>query len=309
MTSNNVIQAKYDTLDTVAAGFSDQAGQAEDLYSRIKSSMQVLEDGGWVGHGAAAFFTEMNSDLFPALQRLTNVLQEARSVTLNIKRIIQSAEQEAALVFTKTAFANQNANIASIFGGLTPISDDLGLIFSEQKRIEHARRIELLREYLRQPQHWTTPAMSQGDHQKALAGIWQRGLALANGDRYEALKICEEAVKSSQQPGETAQEYHNRLGGVPSKVFGTQSPLEGPDKPQHFFRVAQISYCSSEIEAKAAGRAWEIKDWIVAKATGKNTGGYDTGDIVADDCGAEFGSALSTSPNANIRNYLPPVSR
>jgi hypothetical protein len=59
----------------------------------------ALEQGGWEGQGATAFYDEMQNEVFPAMQRLMSALSEAQMVTLQIRDIIWQAEEEAASVF------------------------------------------------------------------------------------------------------------------------------------------------------------------------------------------------------------------
>lgn len=95
----DIIQAKYDNLDSIAARFGQQAEVASALDSRVKQCVQALEQGGWEGKGSAAFFAEMYGEVLPATQRLNSVLSDARSVTLQAKDILIKAEQEAAAIF------------------------------------------------------------------------------------------------------------------------------------------------------------------------------------------------------------------
>lgn len=97
--SAEVIQAKYDALEVIAQKFGQESEASSEMYGRIQQAIQSLEQGGWEGKGSSAFFAEMNQTVNPALQRLINALDEARSVTLEIKQIIQQAEEEAAAPF------------------------------------------------------------------------------------------------------------------------------------------------------------------------------------------------------------------
>jgi WXG100 family type VII secretion target len=96
--SADIIQAKYDELDTIASRLKSRAEANAELYSRIENCFQALQKD-WEGKGANAFFAEMKGKMFPAMQRLTEALDEARSVTLEVKNILQEAEEEAASVF------------------------------------------------------------------------------------------------------------------------------------------------------------------------------------------------------------------
>jgi len=97
--SNNIIQAEYDRLENIAACFGESVENTTGMCSRIESGVQVLQNGKWEGQAANAFFTEMNRDVFPAITRLTNALEQAQSVTLQVKDIMQAAEEEAARPF------------------------------------------------------------------------------------------------------------------------------------------------------------------------------------------------------------------
>ena len=108
-----IIQATYDDLETLAASFGDCAEANADLYNRIVRGFQALQDGGWQGRGAAAFFAEMDSELLPAMQRLTSALAEGRAVLLEIKSLIEEAEEEAASPFRGSYQAESGSSSAN----------------------------------------------------------------------------------------------------------------------------------------------------------------------------------------------------
>jgi hypothetical protein len=157
-----------------------------------------------------------------------------------------------------------------------------------------------------------------------MSAIWEQGLKLANGASYQALRICTESVNSSRSSGESESEYKARLDGIPAHVFGTSEPNAGVDKPQHFYAAASLAYEASmgsmdydpvtgwsppmtgvgEFYAEIAGRIYEVKDWI--KGLISRTGGYDEGDIFADDRGAGFGEALAGRLTDLSRTDLSP---
>lgn len=95
----DIIQAQYERLDTIAGRFGQEAEKNAALAQQVALAVQTLQNGGWEGKGAAAFFAEMEATTNPALQRLIHALEEARTATLNIKQIIQTAEQEASAPF------------------------------------------------------------------------------------------------------------------------------------------------------------------------------------------------------------------
>jgi WXG100 family type VII secretion target len=94
-----VIQAQYDELESIATRFGQCAESNAEMSSHLRQCAEKLIRGDWIGKGAEAFSVEMNSEVFPALQRLTKALTEARSVTLEVKEIVKQAEEEAASPF------------------------------------------------------------------------------------------------------------------------------------------------------------------------------------------------------------------
>lgn len=95
----DVIQAKYDQLNEVSRRFGAQAQAGSDVQTIIERSLRSLQDGGWQGRGAAAFFSEMNNQVTPALGRLSAALYDAQVVTVRIRAVLQAAEEEASRPF------------------------------------------------------------------------------------------------------------------------------------------------------------------------------------------------------------------
>jgi hypothetical protein len=174
--------------------------------------------------------------------------------------------------------------------------------------------ITALREYLRDPDNRRTSADEPMLHYMALDRLWEKSLQLAEGNMLLALVLAQEAVRSAQQSGESRTEYLARLEGIPSRAFGSDKPYAGVDKPQHFFAVAAEAYAAAmkqrdpsygEDMAKSLGRAYEVGDamkgvWHGVESAlfgtpARPTGGYDDGDIHADDRGAKFGAALAAA--------------
>lgn len=95
----DIIQAKYDQLDGIAHRFGEQAQASRSVQASIERGLRSLQDGGWHGRGAAAFFAEMNNQVTPALGRLSAALLEAQAVTGKISAVLQAAEEEASRPF------------------------------------------------------------------------------------------------------------------------------------------------------------------------------------------------------------------
>ncbi|HEY0607053.1 MAG TPA: WXG100 family type VII secretion target [Herpetosiphonaceae bacterium] len=92
------IRANYEQLENVANQFSRQTQAIQSMLQKVKGSMSQLETG-WIGRGHDAFFSEMNSVVLPAGQRLQNALQEASTVTKTIAQTMKQAEEDAAAPF------------------------------------------------------------------------------------------------------------------------------------------------------------------------------------------------------------------
>ncbi len=97
--SDGVIQANYEALERIAARFGSESERVEEVNGRLQSFMRPLQNGGWEGEGAKAFFDEMEDVIFLASNRLREALAQARTATLEVKRVFQEAEEEAARPF------------------------------------------------------------------------------------------------------------------------------------------------------------------------------------------------------------------
>lgn len=211
----------------------------------------------------------------------------------------------------------------------------------------HSNPTEALRAYLRDPAHATSDADPVERHRTALASIWQCALIGAHGDERLALQHCLIAVRAVPYAGESSDDYTARMRGIPTHVFGTEPKVVGNDKPSHFIACALVAYLVAEhtptpaatglgeLAGKSIGRLKEVADQVLAivydasdaAAEALKTishglidlpdvqrithGGYDTGDIAADDLGAAFGAALARakrdgSPAVDIRDYCAP---
>jgi WXG100 family type VII secretion target len=97
--SADIVQAKYDELEMIATCFGQWADSNAEMSNRLRQCAEKLINGDWIGKGVEAFSAEMKGEVCPAMQRLTDALAEARSVTLEVKEIIEWAEEEAASPF------------------------------------------------------------------------------------------------------------------------------------------------------------------------------------------------------------------
>lgn len=89
----------YEQLHQIAEAFSAEAEQQQAQLKRLWQAKNLLLAGDWVGLGAREFYTEMNTEVFPALQRLIKALRQAQRVTEQISGVMQQAEAAAAECF------------------------------------------------------------------------------------------------------------------------------------------------------------------------------------------------------------------
>jgi WXG100 family type VII secretion target len=94
-----IVQANYEDLAQIAARWHQQHETSEALDRRLKAALQALEQGGWIGLGAEAFFSEMRGEVLPAIARFNAALEVAQSVTLEIREQMRRAEEDAANPF------------------------------------------------------------------------------------------------------------------------------------------------------------------------------------------------------------------
>ena len=93
------IRADYDRLENVASQFANQSQEIQQMLQKVRGSMDPLENGGWIGRGSEAFFSEMQSEVLPATERLQQAMDEANRVTKQIVQTIRNAEEEACSPF------------------------------------------------------------------------------------------------------------------------------------------------------------------------------------------------------------------
>jgi WXG100 family type VII secretion target len=93
------IRADYDQLGQVASRFTNQSQAIEGMLREVRGRLEKLEDKGWIGQGADAFFAEMRGQVVPAVTRLIQALHEGAQVTNEISRHVHEAEEQASATF------------------------------------------------------------------------------------------------------------------------------------------------------------------------------------------------------------------
>src|SRR3990172_4002341 len=90
------IRVDHDAMGVVGRSFAKAAEATGNTLRQLKSAMGVLNGGDWIGQGANKFYQEMDSDVLPAVQRLTSGLAEGAKVSEQISQLMKQAEEEAA---------------------------------------------------------------------------------------------------------------------------------------------------------------------------------------------------------------------
>jgi WXG100 family type VII secretion target len=93
------IRSDYDQLKNVSQTFSSQAETLNGMNQNVRSCMDTLQGGDWIGQGAQAFFKEMNDSILPTLKRLQSAMSESSRITGQISQIMKQAEDSASKVF------------------------------------------------------------------------------------------------------------------------------------------------------------------------------------------------------------------
>lgn len=92
---NDTIQVDYDQLADVANQFEQQAEECIQLTQRLKGPVEALQNGGWEGDAAKSFLAELDADVLPALQRLSDSLTEGEMMGKKIAAMMREAEEGA----------------------------------------------------------------------------------------------------------------------------------------------------------------------------------------------------------------------
>ncbi|NHZ72605.1 MAG: WXG100 family type VII secretion target [Aquificales bacterium] len=112
----NIIQCDYERLEQIAAHFGEEANRIEIVQTAVQNRLTPLENSGWVGRGADAFFAEIEQIVLPAIRRLITALAEADAVSQQIIVILKSAEAEASSPFQQPSESTPPPRIYIING-------------------------------------------------------------------------------------------------------------------------------------------------------------------------------------------------
>jgi len=93
------VRSDYGELTKISKQFKGASESASGARGNLKSRMDKLRGGDWVGKGADKFYTEMDSSVFPTFTRLVNAMDKASSISDKIAKIMKQAEDESSACF------------------------------------------------------------------------------------------------------------------------------------------------------------------------------------------------------------------
>lgn len=94
------IQADYGSLEQISANFSKESDQTRQLLQTVKSCVDALKGGGWIGKGADNFYKEMEELVNPAMDRMMRALADAASATKRVADALRQAEEQGCALFS-----------------------------------------------------------------------------------------------------------------------------------------------------------------------------------------------------------------
>jgi WXG100 family type VII secretion target len=95
---NNKTRADYQSLASIEQQFSKESDAIAGQLRTLKTHIERLRGGAWVGKAATAFYGEMDGIVLPSLSRLQAALAEAARATKDISATVKSAEEDSARV-------------------------------------------------------------------------------------------------------------------------------------------------------------------------------------------------------------------
>lgn len=156
-----VVQAQYEYLESLATRFGQWAESNAEMSTRVRRSVENLMNGGWEGRGADAFFNEMGSEMLPAIDRFTIVLEQSQHTTRQVILILQQAEREAAALFGSDQLYTPAEDGHFFTPDYANITDDHGHAAYVYPNATSERIVETARDFGRnRPRDWAPSADS-----------------------------------------------------------------------------------------------------------------------------------------------------
>jgi WXG100 family type VII secretion target len=93
---NNKIQIRYEELEDIAHKVGKSADRVDDLITKARLCLSMLDDGAWIGRGSDKYRAEMEGRAVPALKKLLGVLLDLRYNMIRAGDRFRDAEETAA---------------------------------------------------------------------------------------------------------------------------------------------------------------------------------------------------------------------
>ncbi|WP_110515453.1 WXG100 family type VII secretion target [Herpetosiphon llansteffanensis] len=103
-----IIMVRYAELRSIASRLNAKRDAMQQMLQTLERTMQPLIAGEWQGQAAQRCFQEFESVIVPAYQRAIGVFDASAQVTLEIAKLMQAAEAEAATLFAHQSFSSKN---------------------------------------------------------------------------------------------------------------------------------------------------------------------------------------------------------
>jgi WXG100 family type VII secretion target len=87
-------RVQYDDLNTIIQKFRSEQQDIDALFKQTKGKVESLHNNQWVGEGSEKFFSEMESQVLPAMQRLAGALGHAGDVAQKMADTIRRHDEE-----------------------------------------------------------------------------------------------------------------------------------------------------------------------------------------------------------------------
>ena len=93
----DLLQAKYDELEQIAASFHELAARAK-IISNSLSTIRADLQGEWEGYGSDQFMIEMDGEILPAMVRLDQALASTASLVTTIKEELYFEDEQGGIL-------------------------------------------------------------------------------------------------------------------------------------------------------------------------------------------------------------------
>lgn len=124
--AQDIMHVEYEQLAQIGQSFGQEADHITAMQSQIKAAFNPLSSGDFQGDAAQAFFGEMQSIMFPAIERLITALHTSQTTVAQVSQLIQQAEQEASGLFHGEGTAGTIGGMGGAGGTQEELSGPVG---------------------------------------------------------------------------------------------------------------------------------------------------------------------------------------